>query len=149
MQQRNSLSRSADVPSGTFSRCASNGLDNSSENAESSTSCNAAELREMHEDVIQQIITGEEPLIAAHRQVVDKLLTSIRGEFKDIGAVEAPESDIGIYVRAVMPKLDQSIQMLLELREKFAHTDALLAREETLQKQLLRQEDEPMDERDD
>ena len=108
-----------------------------------SSSCNVArhravivedpqEAQARHEALIQKILAFEETCVASHREVLDEQMSDIKQEFREIAALDEPNSSIDAYVRTVLRVVEKKQQRIAAFAAQVVELKQLLEEEEVM-----------------
>ena len=89
-------------------------------------------MEEEHADLVTEIITDEETLVAAHREQIHEMMNLVKQEMTALDAVEAPGASVDVYVDALEKILARKSAIVSGLRGQLEAFKAKLAVEEEL-----------------
>ena len=89
-------------------------------------------LSQIHEELIDNILKGEDEFINEHKLHIDKMVEYIKKEMKYIHEVDKPGSDIEEYTNNLDKLLIKEIQTILNLRKKLSKFHIMLKDENAL-----------------
>ena len=81
---------------------------------------NVENLRVNHENLIKEIITQEEQLIANHREHVDTIVGLVKQDMQVLSEVDKPGSDIYSYLNSLEGNLDYKSQLIQAMKLQVA-----------------------------
>ena len=89
-------------------------------------------LSQIHEELIDEILKGEDEFIDAHKSHIDNMVEYIKKEMKFIHEVDKPGSDIEEYTNNLDKLLAQEIQTITNLRKKLVKFHIMIKDENAL-----------------
>ena len=89
-------------------------------------------LSQIHEELIDEILKGEDEFIDAHKSHIDNMVEYIKKEMKFIHEVDKPGSDIEEYTNNLDKLLVQEIQTITNLRKKLIKFHIMIKDENAL-----------------
>ena len=89
-------------------------------------------LSQIHEELIDEILKGEDEFIDAHKSHIDNMVEYIKKEMKFIHEVDKPGSDIEEYTNNLDKLLAQEIQTISNLRKKLVKFHIMIKDENAL-----------------
>ncbi len=89
-------------------------------------------MEEEHADLVTEILTDEETLVAAHREQIHEMMNLVKQEMTALDAVEAPGSSVDVYVDALEKILAKKNAIVSGLQGQLEAFKAKLAVEEEL-----------------
>ena len=89
-------------------------------------------LSQIHEELIDEILKGEDEFIDAHKSHIDNMVEYIKKEMKFIHEVDKPGSDIEEYINNLDKLLVQEIQTITNLRKKLIKFHIMIKDENAL-----------------
>ena len=89
-------------------------------------------LSQIHEELIDEILKGEDEFIDAHKSHIDNMVEYIKREMKFIHEVDKPGSDIEEYTNNLDKLLAQEIQTITNLRKKLVKFHIMIKDENAL-----------------
>ena len=90
------------------------------------------QISSIHEDLINTILKEEDNFVSEHRNHIDKMVESIKGEMNYIHEVDKPGSDIEVYTNNLDKILLKEIQAITNLRSRLNKFRIMLKDESTL-----------------
>ena len=102
-------------------------------------------LSQVHEELIDEILKGEDEFINDHKSHIDNMVDFIKKEMKYIHEVDKPGSDIEEYTSNLDKLLLKEIQTISNLRNKLSKFHIMLKDESALAN-LFEVEDEKLSE---
>eukprot|EP00210_Caulerpa_lentillifera_P008208 g7837.t1 len=94
------------------------------------------ELVTQHEDIMNEILDGEEVVVEGHRLMIEKLVELVKEEMDMLSEVDQPGSAIDKYIERLDGILAEKAQTVAELQNKVDAFKAKLGQEEELNRAL-------------